>query len=325
MLLSVVIPVRNEILYISKSFVSIINASSKVESELFFIDGLSDDGTYEWLKNAIKTIDNCKLFRNDKKYVSHGFNQIYNNTKGEFISRLDGHTIYPETYFTDAIEIFKNKHADAVGGPANHIGIEWRGKIIANCMMHPFGVGNSKFRTSNKEQYVDTVPFPIYKRDVLKNIGLYDEELIKNQDDELNYRCVANGYKILMSPLLKTNYLVRENLFDLSKQYYLYGLYKPIVFKKVVYGFRSYHFAPAIHLILSILSLVIIGLNGFGLLYFFCYLFFAFIFSIRKGRSIKYTIYSIFVFSTIHYSYGLGFIIGYMKRIYLFFSSKLLI
>ena len=89
MLLSVVIPVRNEILYISKLFVSIINASSKVESELFFIDGLSDDGTYEWLKNAIKTIDNCKLFRNDKKYVSHGFNQIYNNTKGEFISRLD--------------------------------------------------------------------------------------------------------------------------------------------------------------------------------------------------------------------------------------------
>ena len=138
-------------------------------------------------------------------------------------------------------------------------------------MMHPFGVGNSKFRTSNKEQYVDTVPFPIYKGDVLKNIGLYDEEL-KNQDDELNTG-VANGYKILMSPLLKTNYLVRENLFDLSKQYYLYGLYKPIVFKKVVYGFRSYHFAPAIHLILSILSLAIIGLNGFGLLYFFCYLF----------------------------------------------------
>ena len=79
-----------------------------------------------------------------------------------------------------------------------------------------------------------------------------------------------------MSPLLKTNYLVRENLFDLSKQYYLYGLYKPIVFRKVVYGFRSYHFVPAIHLILSILSLVIVGFNGFGFTLFFLLLIFCF-------------------------------------------------
>ena len=247
MLLSIIIPVRNEILYIPNSFESIISASSEVENEIFFVDGQSNDGTYEWIKNAIKEIDNCKLILNDKKIVSHGFNQVFKDAKGQFISRIDGHTIYPKTYFSDAMDIFKNIQADVVGGPAKHIGIGWKGKVIASCMMHPFGVGNSKFRTSKKEQYVDTVPFPIYKRKVLIKVGLYDEELIKNQDDELNFRCVENGFKIFMSPKLETNYLVRKNLKDLSKQYFLYGFYKPLVFKKVS-GARIYHFAPAAHL-----------------------------------------------------------------------------
>ena len=230
MLLSIIVPVRNEISYIANSFRSIIKAASRLESEIFFVDGKSSDGTFEWLQNGIKTLDNCKLIINNEKYVSYGFNQVFNQTKGQYISRVDGHTVYPETYFLNAIKIIKKKSIDVVGGPANHIGIGWKGKIIATCMTHPFGTGNSKFRISKKEQLVSTVPFPIYRRKVFKKIGLYDQELIKNQDDELNYRCIANGFKILMSPALTTNYLVRENAIDLSKQYYLYGLYKPNCF-----------------------------------------------------------------------------------------------
>ena len=318
MQLSIIIPLHNEILYIPKSFESIILAGLEVESEFFFVDGQSSDGTYEWVENAIKDIDNCELILNDKKFVSHGFNLIFNGTKGKFISRIDGHTIYPKSYFSDAMDIFSKNNADVVGGPANHIGIGWKGSVIANCMMHPFGVGNSKFRISNKEQYVDTIPFPIYKRKVLEKIGLYDEELIKNQDDELNYRCVENGFKIFMSPKLKTNYLVRENLMDLSKQYFLYGLYKPLVFKKVSYGARPYHFAPTIHFILSILSLAGSLYYKYCFCYFFCYFIFTIIFSIKKNFGLKDLLYSILAFPTIHYSYGIGFIQGYLKRVKIF-------
>ena len=109
MLLSIIIPVRNEISHISNSFNSIIKAASKLESEIFFVDGLSDDGTYEWLKNVTKKINNCWLMINDKKYVSHGFNQVYKKARGKYISRIDGHTIYPENYFCDAISIFEKK------------------------------------------------------------------------------------------------------------------------------------------------------------------------------------------------------------------------
>ncbi len=315
MLLSIIIPVRNEISHISNSFNSIIKAASKLESEIFFVDGLSDDGTYEWLKNVTKKINNCWLMINDKKYVSHGFNQVYKKARGKYISRIDGHTIYPENYFCDAISIFQKKTADVVGGPANHIGSSWKGKVIANCMMDSFGVGNSKFRISKKEQYVDTVPFPIYKREVLKKIGLYDEDLIKNQDDELNYRCIANGFKILMSPVLTTSYLVRENCTELFKQYFFYGLYKPIVFKKVKYNFKIYHYIPAIHLMFSIISLIFSYSNNKFIYYLICYFGFSLIFSIKINKNVREIFYSVVAFSTIHYSYGLGFLLGYLRRI----------
>ena len=102
MQLSIIIPIHNEILYIPRSFESIILAGSEIESEFFFVDGQSNDGTYEWIKEAIKKIDNCRLVLNDKKFVSHGFNTVFHDTKGEFISRVDGHTIYPKSYFSDA-------------------------------------------------------------------------------------------------------------------------------------------------------------------------------------------------------------------------------
>ena len=320
MLLSIIVPVRNEIEYIAESFNSIMISTSLVESEIFFVDGQSNDGTYEWLKEAVKNHKDCNLRINPEKFVSFGFNIVFHETKGKYISRIDGHTIYPKTYFSHALDIFKNKEVDVVGGPANHIGSSWRGMSIANCMMTPFGVGNSKFRISTKEAYVDTVPFPIYKRSVLDNVGLYDEDLIKNQDDELNYRCIAHGYKILMSPQLKTDYMVRENLIDLWKQYFLYGFYKPLVFKKVNYGSRFYHFFPSIHSLLSIIAVVICYFNPNYLLYFFCYLFFDLIFSIKVSKTFKTALYCMFVYPCIHYSYGFGFIKGYFKRLQI--SSK---
>jgi len=76
LLLSIVIPVQNEILYIPRSFESIILAGSQIDSEFFFVDGRSSDGTFEWIKNQIKEMDNCKLILNDKKFVSHGFNLV---------------------------------------------------------------------------------------------------------------------------------------------------------------------------------------------------------------------------------------------------------
>jgi len=313
LLLSIIIPVRNEINYIEKSFISIIKAVRKISYEIIFVDGKSRDGTYEWLERKIDDYSNCTLITNEKKYVNFGFNLAYPKTIGQYVARLDGHTIYPEKYFRNAIEILNNDIADIVGGPAIHIGKTWKGDTIAKCMMHPFGVGGSNFRTSHTRMFVDTVPFPIYKRYVLDDVGLYDEKLIRNQDDELNYRCRSKGYKILMHPKLKTKYFVRENLRGLCSQYFNYGIFKPIVFKKVPYGKRWYHYVPPIFCILISITFLLVKLHWIFILPIILYIFFCLIFSIYIQQTIMSKFFSIFVFPSLHFSYGFGYLFGFVR------------
>ena len=73
------------------------------------------------------------------------------------------------------------------------------GRAVAFGMSHPLGVGNSHFRIGTTEdRWVDTVPFGCYRREVFDRIGLFDEELVRNQDDELNLRLIRRGERITM-------------------------------------------------------------------------------------------------------------------------------
>ena len=142
---------------------------------------------------------------------------------------------------------------------------------------------------------------------------VYDEDLVHNQDDELNYRYRSKGYRILMDPSLETVYFVRENLKDLWHQYFQYGLYKPMVFNKVPQGRRWHHFVPAIFTALMPVSL---GLGCFYwgfMLPIAAYLILLIIISMPIQNSLRKKLYSLIVFPCLHLGYGLGFIMGSLK------------
>ncbi|MDZ7648838.1 MAG: hypothetical protein U5K54_17615 [Cytophagales bacterium] len=120
----------------------------------------------------------------------------------------------------------------SVGGPLIQKGKSEKGKAIAHAMSSKLGVGDTEFRTDSKKQYVDSVAFAMYKREIFDSIGVMDEQLIRNQDDELHYRMNAAGYRILMVPEMQCVYYVRETLRGLFKQYFQYGLFKPFTFSK---------------------------------------------------------------------------------------------
>jgi GT2 family glycosyltransferase len=99
-------------------------------------------------------------------------------------------------------------------------------KTIALAMASPFGVGNAYFRYSNKAQFVDTLAFGAYKRAAFDRVGLFDENLIANEDYDLNYRIRKAGGKIFLSPTIKSFYFNRACLSGLWKQYFRYGFWK---------------------------------------------------------------------------------------------------
>jgi glycosyltransferase involved in cell wall biosynthesis len=235
--ISIIIPCRNEEKYISQCIDSLLdNSYPKNLIEIIIIDGMSEDNTREIIKKYIEKYPFIKLINNSKKIVPTALNIGIKKAIGDIIIRIDVHSTYTPNYIKRLVLWSKKSKADNVGGICiTKPGAETESaKAIALALSHPFGVGNPYFRIGTKEpKYVDTVPFGCYKREVFDKIGLFDEDLVRNQDDEFNLRLIKNGGKILLVPDIISYYHARDSIYKLWKMYFQYGHFKPLVVKKV--------------------------------------------------------------------------------------------
>lgn len=310
--LSAIVPTLNESKHIKKLIIDYLSYAPQ-NSEIWIVDGGSNDGTVEIVSKMSEDDERIKFLYNENKFVSFAFNLAYKETKGKYLALLGAHSDYSYNYFDIAIKSLEMNEADAVGGVLIHFGNSLKGKAIAFGMSSIFGVGDTPFRTKNKRMFVDSVAFAIYKREVFEKVGLLDEDLIRNQDDEFHYRLNHAGFRILMLPEIKVNYYVRETLSKLFMQYYQYGLYKPMVIRKVKSGLKLRHLIPTLFL-LYLTTLPFLFLSYLWtiplILYTLLALFFSF--SIPTMWNIRFRVPLVFI--VIHIAYGTGFFIGLFKR-----------
>lgn len=312
MKLSIVIPVYNEIKYIEELFASLMNIDYP-DLELLFVDGGSTDGTLEYLKKQIPQINKeIKVINNPSKFVSHGFNQAYKLCRGRFISLIGAHSLYPSNYFRKCIEEISANVCDVAGGKLTHKGKSIYGKAIAACLNSIFGVGDTAFRTSNQRKFVDSVAFAVYDRKVFEACGLLDEELVRNQDDEFHYRLNHYGFKILMIPELSIIYFVRDSIEKLFTQYFQYGLYKPLVLKKVPSEWKWRHLIPSLF-VLYLISLPLALIFPLWILPFLLYVFLDIYFSFKASAPWQVRLRMLLVYPVLHIAYGAGFLAGLTK------------
>lgn len=310
--LTICFPVYNEVKFIDSLIQSVIG-TFPLDKEIVLIDGGSTDGTLEKIKHWKDKYANIILIHNEARYVSHGFNLAFKNTHSEYIALLGAHAEYPNNYFQKGLSILKSGEADAVGGPLTQKGKSSKARIIAFCMSSKFGVGDTEFRTSKKRSYVDSVAMAIYKRAVIDKIGLFDESLIRNQDDEFHYRLNDFGYKIMMEPEMESVYYVREDLASLWKQYYYYGLYKPMVLKKIKSAIRIRHLVPAAFVIYLLLLPFLLIFHWIFIIPLGLYFILATIILLSSFTKLKDIIFGYLAFLTLHLSYGAGFLKGLFK------------
>ncbi|MGH9866391.1 MAG: hypothetical protein ACRD4H_13350, partial [Candidatus Acidiferrales bacterium] len=223
----------------------------------------------------------------------------------------------------DCVVWLEKTGADVVGGPvktaasSNRFGAQLACAILSS----PFGVGNSRFRTSVQEGYVDTVPFGAYRREVFERVGLFNERLIRNQDNDLSARVREAGGKIYMTPALTTVYVPINNYRDLLRQASQKSQWHAVTFKenRKALGFR--HLFPAAFLggiaLLTFLSpwksLARAILMALGAFYFLL----GFWFSIRaeEKRSWAVKIAMPFACLPFHFAYGFGTLFG-LRRLF---------
>jgi len=246
---SVVIPCRNEGDFIAPCLDSILaNDYPRERLEVLVVDGMSDDGTRETIRRYAREHPWIRLLDNPRRITPCALNVGVAVARGGVIMRMDAHTNYPPHYIARLVEWLEESGADNVGAacvtlPANGT---VRARAIAAALAHPFGVGNAYFRIGTTEpRWVDTVPFGCYRREVFDRIGPFDEELVRNQDDELNTRLLRAGGRILLVPNVTSSYYARDSFAKLWRMYYQYGYYKPLVVRKVRGVFTARQLVPA--------------------------------------------------------------------------------
>lgn len=323
-MLSVIVPIYNEEKYISKCIDSILEQDyPKNDLEVILVDGMSTDKTREIVAEYTAKYPFIRLIDNPKKIVPYAMNSGIQASKGDIIIRLDGHVEYPNNYFSALVKNLKALDADNVGALCETLpcGPSAKELAIAEALSSSFGMGNSYFRIGCDEvRQVDTVPFGCFKREVFDKVGLYDNELIRNQDDELNGRIIKSGGKIYLIPSIVTKYFARDKIGKVKKMFYQYGLYKPLVNKKLGAPATIRQFFPLVFVLglifgamLSCISWIIAVMYlSVMVLYLLLACYFTFK-SVKKTGKISLFLYQPLTYLVVHVSYGWGYLVGIYK------------
>jgi GT2 family glycosyltransferase len=262
------------------------------------------------------THPNLELVDNPGRIVATGLNAALARARGQVIVRVDGHTIIARDYVSECVAALERSGADNAGGRMDAMSGNQFGQAVSVATSSPFGVGGARFHYSEREEFVDTVYLGAWRHDVFERIGLFDEELVRNQDDEFNYRLLSCGGKILLSPRIKSEYYNRATLRSLSKQYFQYGYWKVRVMQKHLRQMRLRQFIPPLFaaslLIGALLSPFSAPVRILTLFILVTYLLANLAASLwatpAEHRRILWLVPV--AFATIHLSYGSGFLIG---------------
>jgi glycosyltransferase involved in cell wall biosynthesis len=318
---SITIPCRNEQKYIGKCLQSIVDCDYDKKLLMVFVcDGNSDDSTQKIVREFVDKYDYIKLLINEKRTTPFALNLGLKAESADVKIILGAHAEIYRDYIESCIAALEiEPKIGCSGGIIENVMEDETSTIISLAMSSSFGVGNAHFRTGEKEGYVDTVAFGAYKSEVFDIVGYFDEDLIRNQDDEFNYRLHKFGYKIYLSKSIKSKYYVRASYKKLYKQYYQYGYWKVYVnikhntittLRQIIPSlFVSFLFTG---LCLSLISNLFFKTYILGLSF---YLLVGFISALKKTSSIFLATKVLFVFIILHFSYGLGYLLGIIQFI----------
>ncbi len=297
--------------------------------EFLLADGMSDDGTRQILDEFVHEHPEFRVISNTRLIVSTGLNAAIGVSTGKVILRMDAHTEYASNYIRRCIELLEITGADNVGGPARTCTTSWMGGAIAAAYHSRFACGGAAFHNTEYEGPVDTVPYGCWPRELFDRVGLFDETLVRNQDDEFNLRITRAGGRIWQSPEIVSWYSPRSSLRALFQQYFQYGFWKVAVIRKHSLPASGRHLIPPMFVAaLLLLPLFAVGaaLADSSTEQAFWYLWLGLMlsylcstvlaaFSTARDTRWSFALVLPLVFSVYHVSYGLGFLLALTRHL----------
>jgi len=248
---SVIVPCRNERRYIEAFCAGVLRQAlpDGWALQLVVADGDSDDGTREILQRAAAGDPRVRVIANPRRIVSTGLNAALAQADGEVVVRMDVHTEYADDYVAQCIAALEKTGADNVGGPWRaepDAGGDAMQQAIAAAFQARWVAGGALSRKLDHDGWVDTVYLGAWPRRTFERFGGFDEDLVRNQDDEHNLRIVKGGGRVWQSSRIRSVYRPRAALAQVFRQYLQYGYWKPFVMKKHGQPASLRHVVPAL-------------------------------------------------------------------------------
>jgi len=244
-LVSIVIPCLNEERYIVALLDSLAAQDYGPSGiEVLVSDGGSTDLTRDLVRGYSSPFQRLELVDNPRRITVAGLNEGMRAAAGDCWIIIGAHSQVRPDFVRESVEALRRTGAACVGGPIETIGEGTAGRAIAAAMSSPFGVGNARFRYSDEEGEVDTVPFGCYHRRVWDVVGEFDETVDGADEDSYNIRLIEAGGRIVLVPTIRSSYFPRRTFKALAKQYWEYGAAKGTLLARGR-PLRPRHFAPA--------------------------------------------------------------------------------
>jgi glycosyltransferase involved in cell wall biosynthesis len=314
-LVSVVVPMRNESAHIRLCLDSLVNQTFAHDKyEIVVADGGSTDNSKQVVSLYERAEVSVRVLDNPSRITPCGMNLGIRAALGNVIIVAGAHTTYPADFVENCVLWLDKTGADVVGGPIETVlaGNSFGARIVTAILSSPFGVGNSKFRTSRTAGFVDTVPFGAFRREIFDRVGLYNEKLVRNQDNELSARIRKAGGRIYITPALTTHYHPVKDFPSLLKYAFKASQWHVFTLRENREAMGMRHLVPAAFLMLLLLLLSASFVSAIALAFLagiLCtYISGGFYFSLRAKTTHKGNLVFVQPFATFcfHLAYGAG-------------------
>lgn len=321
MLVSIGIIAFNEEIYLPNLLNDINNQNYPHEKiEVILVNSLSTDKTLEIMKifKADNDFYKVSIFDNPKKILSAGWNIASKNFNGDCLIRIDAHASIPNDFISKNVNLILSGE-DVVGGQRPNIIDEntpWK-KTLLDAETSMFGSGIAPFRNSTKKSYVKSIFHGMYKREVIENVGLFNEKLHRTEDNEFNYRVRKKGYKLCYSDEIISYQHTRSTLSKMLKQKYSNGKWIGLTTAVCRECLSIYHYIPFAFLISLIVATLLIPLSIIPFIlvmgsYSLVNLSMSIV-SFIKSKFNPFNLLLPIIFFMLHISYGLGTLIGFIQ------------
>ncbi|MFI0223071.1 glycosyltransferase family 2 protein [Streptomyces lydicus] len=308
---SVIMPVLNEERHLRNSVRHILEQEYAGEMEVVIALGPSTDRTDEIAAELVAEDPRVHTVPNPTGRTPAALNAAIKASRHPVVVRVDGHGMLSPDYIATAVRLLEETGAANVGGIMHAEGENAWEDAVAAAMTTKIGVGNAAFHTGGTAGPADTVYLGVFRRDALEQQGGYNEEFIRAQDWELNFRIREAGGQVWFSPELRVQYRPRPSIKALAKQYKDYGKWRHVVARYHAGSINLRYLAPPAAVCAIAAGLVVgAAVTPWGFVVPAGYLAAITAGSLPagKGLSVKARVQIPVALATMHMSWGLGFL-----------------